>query len=163
MRSLSRINSVGLVVLAAVAAASLAACGGGPQSAGGTTTGSETAAPASTGAAEGGGETTIAGDKMNLHGTKDVSGMDDVDMELDDNYFGPTILKGDPGQTLKIELENEGSTEHNFSIDDQKIDQDVEEGEDASVMVTFPDSGVLQFYCSYHKQLGMVGGLETGS
>jgi len=165
VRSLSRINAVAFIVLAGLMAASLAACGGGSESAGGTTAGSATTQPASTGESEseGGGETTIAGDKANLHGTKDVSGMDEVDMELDDNYFGPTVLQGDPGQTLKIELENEGGTEHNFSIDDQNVDQDVEEGEDASVTVTFPDSGVLQFYCSYHKQLGMVGGLETGS
>ena len=163
MRSRLRINVAAFGVLA-VLAASVAACGGNSGNAGGTTAASDTT-QSTTGEseAEGGGETSIAGDKANLHGTKDVSGMDEVDVELDDFYFGPTILRGDPGQTLKIQLENEGSTEHNFSIDEQKIDQDVEQGEDASVMVRFPDSGVLQFYCSYHKQLGMVGSLEAGS
>ena len=106
--------------------------------------------------------TTISGDAANVHGVKDVSGMDEISLELDDFYFGPTVLKGTPGQQLKIELENESSTEHNFSLDQQSLDRDVEAGDTATVTVTFPSSGTLQFYCKYHKQLGMVGGLQSG-
>jgi plastocyanin len=105
--------------------------------------------------------TTIAGLTANDHGTKDVTGSDEVDMELDDYYFGPTVLTGRPGQKVTIKLENEGSEEHNFSIDAQKVDQDVESGEDATVTVTFPTSGTVSFYCTYHKALGMAGGLTT--
>jgi plastocyanin len=141
-------------LLLAALALSLSACGGGS---------SNEAAGSTTETSGEGGAVTIAGSQANDHGKMDVSGKDEVSLELDDFYFDPTILQGTPGQALKIELENEGGTEHNFSIDDQGLDQDVEAGEDTSVMVTFPDSGELQFYCKYHKQQGMVGGLQAGS
>ena len=73
-------------------------------------------------------------------------------MELDDYYFKPTVLKGSPGQKVTLELENEGSVEHNFTIDSQGIDKDLEAGEDAKVTVTIPKSGALSFYCKYHKE-----------
>jgi plastocyanin len=109
---------------------------------------------------EGGGQITINGDKANDHGTKAVSG-NSFDLEADDFYFDPTTLTGTAGQTVKIEIENEGSTEHNFSIDDQNIDQDIEDGKTATVTVKFPASGVVEFYCKYHKTSGMVGQLKA--
>jgi plastocyanin len=111
---------------------------------------------------EEGGTTTISGQASNDHGTKDVSGMSSVDLELDNFYFEPTVLKGTPGQKLTIELENEGNVEHNFSISDQSIDQDVEAGEKKEVDVTFPQSGTLSFFCKYHRSQGMAGGLTVG-
>ena len=44
-----------------------------------------------------GGTTTIAGQTANDHGTKDVSGESSVELEQDNFYFEPTILKGTPG------------------------------------------------------------------
>ncbi|HEV8603380.1 MAG TPA: cupredoxin domain-containing protein [Gaiellaceae bacterium] len=113
------------------------------------------------GEANEGGMTTIAGLEASDHGTKDVSGESEVDVELDDNYFDPTVLKGDPGQKVKLELENEGKTEHNLTIAELSLDQDVAPGEKAEVAVTFPQSGTLSFFCKYHKSLGMAGALEA--
>jgi plastocyanin len=107
-----------------------------------------------------GAKKTIAGVAANDHGTKNVS--DEAEVELDDFYFEPTVLTGKPGSKVTLELKNEGSTEHNFSIDSQSIDKDVEEGEDAKVTVTFPKSGQLSFYCKYHKGKGMAGALSAG-
>jgi plastocyanin len=109
----------------------------------------------------GGGTTTIAGQKANDHGTKDVSGESSVELEQDNFYFEPTILKGSAGQKLTIELSNEGSALHNFSIPDQSIDQDVQPDTKGEVTVTFPDSGTLVFFCKYHQSQGMVGALEV--
>ncbi len=108
-----------------------------------------------------GGTTTIAGQKANDHGTKDVSEESSVQLEQDNFYFEPTILKGSPGQELTIELSNEGSALHNFSIPDQSIDQDVQPDTKGEVTVTLPDSGTLVFFCKYHQSKGMVGGLEV--
>jgi plastocyanin len=108
-----------------------------------------------------GGTTTIAGQKANDHGTKDVSEESSVELEQDNFYFEPTILKGSPGQELTIELSNEGSALHNFSIPDQSIDQDVQPDTKGEVTVTLPDSGTLVFFCKYHQSKGMVGGLEV--
>ena len=104
---------------------------------------------------------TIGSEQANDHGSKDVSGMDELELEQDNFYFEPTVLKGSPGQSLKVELSNESTTEHNFSIDAQSIDQDVEGGENATVTVTFPTSGSVVFYCKYHRGSGMVGELTT--
>ena len=106
-------------------------------------------------------KTTIAGVSANDHGSKRVSGSAEV--ELDDYYFEPTVLEGAPGSKVKLELKNEGSVEHNLSIDAQKIDQDVDAGESASVTVTIPQSGEISLYCKYHKSKAMAGALAASS
>lgn len=113
------------------------------------------------GESEGGGQITIGADKANDHGTKDVSGADEADVELDDFYFEPTVLKGTPGQQIKLELENEGSATHNFTLTDQSVDQTIDAGDDAEVTVTFPQSGMLEFFCKFHRAMGMVGALQA--
>jgi plastocyanin len=110
-----------------------------------------------------GGSTTVAGLEANDHGTMDVSGKDEAKLELDDDYFEPTVLKGAPGQKLKLELENEGQSEHNLTSTDMSIDQDVEPGESAEVNITFPDSGTVSFFCKYHKSSGMAGAFASSS
>ena len=109
----------------------------------------------------GGGKTTVAGVPANNHGTKSVS--NEAEVELDDYYFEPTVLKGKPGSSVTLELKNEGSVEHNFTIDSQGIDKDLKAGEDVKVSVTIPKSGVVSFYCKYHKNMGMAGALTGGA
>jgi plastocyanin len=118
---------------------------------------------AACGGDEEGASTTVGGQKTNDHGSQDVAGESELDLELDDFYFEPTVLTGNAGETLKLDLENEGDTEHNFSLTDQGIDQDVEAGEKAEVSVTFPDSGTLVFFCKYHQDMGMRGALRVSS
>ena len=133
-----RIATLGAVVLV------LAGCGGSDESA----------------SQEGEGKVvTIAGVSANDHGTKDVSG--EAELELDDFYFEPTVLRGDPGSQVTLELKNEGEEEHNFSIDAQNVDEDVAPGESATVKIKIPSSGEISFYCSYHKDRGMAGALAA--
>jgi plastocyanin len=107
-----------------------------------------------------GGKKMIAGVEANDHGEKDVSGeTGKVEIELDDDYFEPTVLKGTPGQKVTLELKNEGNSEHNISIADQNVDQDVEPDDEAEVEVMFPQSGELSFVCKYHESAGMAGAL----
>jgi len=135
-----------LVAAAALVALVLAlsACGGSKKSSSGESEGKQA---------------TLAGVPANDHGSKEVSG--ETEVELDDYYFDPTVLKGKPGEQVTLELKNEGKVEHNFSIDAQSVDKDIEPGEDAKVTVTIPQSGELSFYCSYHKSKGMAGALEA--
>ena len=107
------------------------------------------------------GTITIGSDSANDHGTKDVAGMDETSVELDDFYFEPTILKGTAGEQITLELENEGDALHNFTLSEQSIDQDVESGGTETVTVTLPDSGQLEFFCKFHRGSGMVGALEA--
>jgi plastocyanin len=113
------------------------------------------------GGEESGGTMTIGSDTANDHGSKDVSGASSVDVEMDNFYFDPTVIKGTAGQQLTINLENEGNAAHNLSLTDQGVDTDVQPGQKGTVTVTIPQSGFVEFFCKFHKALGMVGELST--
>lgn len=104
-----------------------------------------------------GGQKVLAGVKANSHGSATVSG--ETKVELDDYYFEPSVLKGAPGQTVTLELENEGSVEHNFSLPSQGIDMNVAPDKKAKVSIKIPKSGVVSFFCRFHKGMGMAGAL----
>ena len=134
-----------LTLLLVAFALVLAGCGGGSDE---ESSGSE------------GGSKMIAGLQANDHGSATVEDSGKTEVELDDNYFEPTVLEGEPGQNVLLELKNEGGAEHNFTLEAQSIDEDVEAGEETEVMVKLPQSGELSFYCKYHKDVGMAGALE---
>jgi plastocyanin len=96
------------------------------------------------------------------HGTKDVRGQGEFDLEADNYYFKPTFLRGTPGQKIKIQIENDSGTLHNFSIPEQKIDVDIPRKGKVVVEITFPSSGVVRFICKFHESRGMNGELLTG-
>ncbi len=137
---------------------------GGGASAQRTSTPAAASGTAQTAEAGGEGKTvTLGSAKFNDHGTKDVSGQDEIDVEADDFYFEPTFLKGKPGQTIKLELENESSTLHNITVKGQQIDKDIPANGKTEVEVTFPQSGAVWFYCKYHQASGMNGELLSGN
>jgi plastocyanin len=87
-----------------------------------------------------------------------ASGGSATDVDMYDNYFKAKTITGKAGSTVKVTLKNEGQREHNFKIDSQSAaDADLAPGKSATVSVKIPASGSVQFYCEYHKGLGMVG------
>jgi plastocyanin len=115
------------------------------------------------GGQEEGGTATIAGQEATSHGSEDVTGTDEVELELDDFYFEPTVLEGEAGQTLTVSMFNEGDAAHTFTIDELQIDEELQPGDEGvTAEVTFPDSGALVFYCRFHVGGGMLGGLSVG-
>jgi plastocyanin len=143
------LRGVSAVAAAAVLVLAVAACGG---YGGGNDDESE------------GGSTTIGGMTAQLHGTKDVSNESGkVEIEMYDDYFEPTILKGKPGRKITLELKNEGENPHTLTVSEQGVDQEVQPGEEAEADVTFPQSGELTFVCRFHEGRGMVGALEVSS
>jgi plastocyanin len=149
MRSGVVIVATCLLLLAA------AGCGSSSSSSSGGTTTEESSGGG------GGGQKTIAGVQANDHGTKAVEDKGKTEVELDDFYFQPTVLQGKPGEQVTLELKNEGQTEHSFTIDSQGIDKDLQPGDEAEVKVTIPKSGVVSFYCKFHKSSGMAGALAV--
>lgn len=143
-----------VIVAGCVLLLAAAGCGSSSSSSSGGTTTQESGGG-------GGGQKSIAGVKANDHGTKAVEDNGKTELELDDFYFEPTVLEGKPGQTVTLELKNEGETEHTFTIDSQNVDQDLGPGEEAEVDVTIPKSGVVSFYCKFHKSSGMAGALAV--
>jgi plastocyanin len=104
---------------------------------------------------------TIGGDTANNHGTEDASGKTSVNVDLSSFFFDPTVISGSPGQKITLTLENKDTALHNFSLTDQKIDQDVNPNANATVKVTIPASGFVEFFCKYHRARGMVGELTV--
>jgi plastocyanin len=134
------------VVFVAAAALGLAACGSS----------SNDNTSASSGSAGGGYGTKAAATN------KSTAAASSNEIDMYDNYFKGKTITGKAGSTVKIKLKNDGSNDHNFKIDSQlkQADADVAPGKTATVSVTIPKSGTLQFYCEYHKGLGMVGSVK---
>jgi plastocyanin len=139
-------RAVRVLALPCIAAAILAAgCGSDDNSDnGGTTTDSKAASGESSG-----------------HATN-ISGKSETEMEADDYYFKPAVLRGKPGQTVTLKLKNEGKAEHTFTIASQKVDKELKPDGTATVSVKLPDSGSVQFICRYHVDRGMRGSLGVG-
>jgi plastocyanin len=78
------------------------------------------------------------------------------------NFFYPTVLKGTPGQQLNLTLKNAGNTVHNFSVvGSEATGVDVQPGQQGSTQGTFPQSGFVEFFCKYHRSLGMARELSV--
>ena len=99
--------------------------------------------------------------KVNNKGVGKVSN-GKVDLEQDNYYFQKTFIKGTAG-TVSVKLENEGNTTHSFTIDDQNIDVDVQPGKTKTVTIELTDGKPVNFYCSFHRSLGMQGAFFTGT
>jgi YVTN family beta-propeller protein len=105
---------------------------------------------------------TMSGATYADHGTKDVRKLSKLELEADDYYFGPTFLRGNPGQKLTLMIENEVGTLHNITIPALGVDKDIPPRGKVQLDVTFPASGVLTFSCKFHGPLGMAGMLRVG-
>lgn len=129
-----------LVVVLAMVALSVGACGGSDDS-----TGSGGSPPVS-----------LAG-TTNDHGTATAKA--ELEMELDDFYFGPTFVSASAGQAFTLELKNEGKETHTFTSTALGIDEQLEPGQKRTVRVTAPQSGVALVICRIHQALGMQGAI----
>jgi plastocyanin len=102
----------------------------------------------------------IDGKLVNNHGMKNVARQSSATIDLKDDYFQPSVLKGKPGQKITVHLDNVGQAEHTFTLKSQHIDKTLQPGKKATAMITFPKKTTL-FICRFHKGLGMRGALET--
>jgi plastocyanin len=103
----------------------------------------------------------IDGDGANFHGIAPVIDGGTIEMEMDEDYFEPTVLRGPAGATVTIELHNEGLRPHNFSVPRQGIDLNCGVRAHGKVVVVFPRSGLLMFTCKYTATSGMRGALTV--
>ena len=120
---------------------------------------SATSAPTSAG--ETASTIMLNGQTANSHGTKDVSGGGSQEVEVDSFYFNPTVFTAKAGDKLKLTLSNDSKTVHNFSVAELKIDREIPAGGKTTVTVTFPKSGMLVFFCKFHRASGMIGALQV--
>jgi plastocyanin len=92
-----------------------------------------------------------------FHGTADAE--DGMELELDDFYFGPTVVEATPGQTFKVELFNEGGAPHTFTIDSLGIDVQLAPEQRMEISITAPSAaGTVDFYCRFHRSSSQMQG-----
>jgi plastocyanin len=94
--------------------------------------------------------------ELNDHGTGQVEN-DEIEVELDDFYFGPTFIQGTPGETVTVDLTNEGDAAHTFTSDALGADEELAPGDSSTVSVTLPEQGAVEFHCRFHENQGMKG------
>ena len=97
---------------------------------------------------------SLAG-RVNDHGT--AKAKDDLELEANDLYFGPTFIEAEAGQRFSVELYNEGSARHTFTSDDLGLDLELPAGARRTLSLTAPESGTASFHCRFHEGQGMKG------
>jgi plastocyanin len=82
-------------------------------------------------------------------------------LTMQDNFFEPLCLA--VSSTQEITMTNAGTALHNFSIEDQGVDIDVEAGaeETTGPIEDLVRPGTFRFVCKYHEGQGMVGTLTV--
>jgi nitrite reductase (NO-forming) len=75
-------------------------------------------------------------------------GSADQTVAVADFSFTPNTLTVPSGQDMTIEFTNTGENEHNFTLDDDSVDQDIEEGESATVTLNLTED--IGWHCKYH-------------
>ena len=86
-----------------------------------------------------------------------------MEVELDDFYFGPTVIEATPGHSFTVELFNEGDVPHTFTSESLGVDLVVEPGQRAELGINAPSAvGTVEFFCRFHKSgQNMVGALTV--
>lgn len=85
-------------------------------------------------------------------------GPDAVALVARDNTFEPARLQVAAGEEVEIEITNEGSTTHDFTVESLELSTGpIEEGAVATATLTAPE-GETTFVCSIHG--GMNGVIE---
>jgi hypothetical protein len=144
-----------LVGAVAVATLTVAGCASGQtaESAATPTPAQPTASPEpSVGA-----EITVAGMTTTYHGTADVTGTPNVTINMQADYFEPTVIRGNPGQELVLNLENTTEDAHTFTTANGLADIEVKPRSVAEGKITLPASGNLAFFDRLDNDRAMAG------
>jgi plastocyanin len=68
-----------------------------------------------------------------------------------DFQFVPTTLSIVPGASVTLAVTNTGAVAHSFTADSPSVSVDVPTGTSRTVTFTAPRSGVMAFYCRFHR------------
>lgn len=84
-----------------------------------------------------------------------AAGVDAVPVSMQDDAFEPEELRLEAGTEVQVEVRNEGSNGHNFTIDELDLSTGtVEPGQAVTATFVVPD-GVTGYHCTFHP--GMQG------
>lgn len=84
-----------------------------------------------------------------------ATGSDAVEVTLHDDEFDPATLALNAGDEVSVEVHNDGSSQHNFTIDSLNLSTGtVEPGKVVTATFVVPD-GTTEYHCTFHP--GMHG------
>lgn len=87
------------------------------------------------------------------------AGADAVEITLQDDEFAPAVLELEAGTEVTVEVRNDGSYGHNFTIDELDLSTGtVEPGQVVTANFVVPD-GTTGYHCTFHP--GMDGEIVT--
>ncbi|MBY0121542.1 cupredoxin domain-containing protein [Bacillus sp. S/N-304-OC-R1] len=89
--------------------------------------------------------------------TQPMETVNNIEVELNDNYFNPKAITIPNGTTTTLILKNKGRIEHTFTVEKLGIDTEVQPGKEKKITVTPKQPGTYELICRYHFQEGMVG------
>lgn len=72
------------------------------------------------------------------------------DLTMEDNSFTPADLQEAAGATIAVE--NRDAVVHTFTVDDEKIDVEVDPGDEVDVPLDLP-AGSYAFHCTIHSEM----------
>ena len=78
-------------------------------------------------------------------------------LEAKDNVFVPAELSVPAHRPVRIGMQNTGRAPHTFTIKQLDVDVNANSRKTALVTFTAPAPGRMQFTCTYHESIGMVG------
>jgi plastocyanin len=81
--------------------------------------------------------------------TEASSGGDTITLVATNFAFDKTTLTAAADKAVTFKITNNGTVEHNLTIDDLAVNKDVEAGESAEQTVT-PKAGTYEYHCEYH-------------
>ena len=88
------------------------------------------------------------------------AGSDAVEVVLQDDAFVPDGLRLEAGTEVDVEVRNEGSNEHNFTIDALDLSSGtIEPGHVMTATLVVPN-GTTEYHCTFHP--GMRGQIVDG-
>ena len=88
------------------------------------------------------------------------AGSDAVEVLVQDDEFAPDVLSLEAGTQVTVEVRNDGSNGHNFTIDELDLSTGtVEPGQVVTATLEVPD-GTTEFRCTFHP--GMRGEIVAG-
>jgi plastocyanin len=95
--------------------------------------------------------------KVSYHGNAVATG-GAIELDQGDFFYSPTEVQIPKGTTvLTVTVKNVGSAQHTFTVPADHIDHVFNPGEQMVFTVAIPGNGAFEFYCRFHKSLGMRG------
>ncbi|EJQ59993.1 cupredoxin domain-containing protein [Bacillus mycoides] len=80
-----------------------------------------------------------------------------IEVELNDDYFNPSIITVPAGKTTTLLLKNKGNREHTFTVKKLGIDAEVPSGKEITITVKPETPGTYELICRFHYLKGMDG------